>query len=209
MEHQPDWASPTWRVVFRSILHMDSSDTPKRHTSRRNHYLRFCSDNHVSPLPLGESCTICIIYTLAHESLQHRTIKTYLSGLTFFQSKAGLGDPFQSHMPRLDYVLKGVNHVNCVLANWKCYLCDCNFFVGLSPTISAQYLQRGSGVFSLGGWAFGLPWAVLGGGRGPLQRSSPQTHRRGVFGGWSRACPSLSPSIGRWPVNGSARPARR
>jgi hypothetical protein len=33
VEHQPDWASLTWRVVFRSILHMDSSHTPKRHTS--------------------------------------------------------------------------------------------------------------------------------------------------------------------------------
>ena len=48
---------------------------------------------------------------LADESLQHRTIKTYLSGLRFFQIKAGLGDPFQSHMPRLDYVLKGVKRV--------------------------------------------------------------------------------------------------
>ena len=33
VEHQPDWASLTWRVVFCSILHMDSSHTPKRHTS--------------------------------------------------------------------------------------------------------------------------------------------------------------------------------
>ena len=103
---------------------------------------------------------LCIVYTLAHESLQHRTIKTYLSGLRFFQSEAGLGDPFQSHMPRLDYVLKGVNPVNCVLAYWKFrYLCYCNFFVGLSPTVSTQYLQRGSGCVFSGRMG---PWPSLG-----------------------------------------------
>ena len=48
---------------------------------------------------------------LADESLQHRTIKTYLSGLRFFQIRSGLADPFQSPMPRLDYVLKGVKRV--------------------------------------------------------------------------------------------------
>ena len=43
--------------------------------------------------------------------MQHRTIKTHLSGLRFVQIKAGLGDPFQSQMPRLYYVLKGVKCV--------------------------------------------------------------------------------------------------
>ena len=51
---------------------------------------------------------------LADESLQHRTIKVYLSGLRFCQIRAGLGDPFQgpqSNIPRLEYVLKGVKRV--------------------------------------------------------------------------------------------------
>ena len=48
---------------------------------------------------------------LADQPLQHRTIKTYLSGLRFFQIRAGYGDPFTAIMPRLDYVMKGIKRV--------------------------------------------------------------------------------------------------
>ena len=73
--------------------------------------MRFCSDSHANPLPLSETVLCKFVSHLADESLQHRTIKTYLSGLRFMQIKAGFRDPFQSQMPRLDYVLKGVKRV--------------------------------------------------------------------------------------------------
>ena len=41
------------------------------------------------------------------ESLQYPSIKTYLLGLRYFQISAGLGDPNQAHMSKLDYVLNG------------------------------------------------------------------------------------------------------
>ena len=60
-------------------------------------------------------------------------------------------------------------------------------------------------------WPYG---AVLGGGCGPLQRSSPSNKLSlGRVGGWGKACPSLSPNIhqafGRWPARGSGSPPGR
>ena len=48
---------------------------------------------------------------LADVSLQQHTIKTNLSGSRYFQISAGLVDPFQLPMLRLDYVLKGIKRV--------------------------------------------------------------------------------------------------
>ena len=49
---------------------------------------------------------------LADEKLKHRTIKAYMSGIRFFQIRSGLLDPFHgSHMPRLEYIMKGVKQV--------------------------------------------------------------------------------------------------
>ena len=98
------------RVSF-YFAHGLAASSQKTYKSGENRYLRFCRDSRVNPLPLCETILCKFVSYLADESLQHRTIKTYLSGLRFCQIKAGLGDPFQSLMPRLDYVLKGVKRV--------------------------------------------------------------------------------------------------
>ena len=103
---RPDWTSPTWRAAFLSILPMVSQPLLKRHTGLEK-TATFCSVSHVNPLPLSESVLCKFVPYLADESLQHRTMKTYLSGLRFVQIKAGLGDPFQSQMPRLDLCFEG------------------------------------------------------------------------------------------------------
>ena len=48
---------------------------------------------------------------LASEGLKHRTIKTYLSGVRYLQIRSGFPDPFHSHMPCLDYTVRGVKRV--------------------------------------------------------------------------------------------------
>ena len=45
---------------------------------------------------------------MADEGLKHRTIKMYMSGVCYQQKSTGLGDPFQSVMPHLHYVMKGI-----------------------------------------------------------------------------------------------------
>jgi hypothetical protein len=66
-------------------------------------------------------------------------------------------------MPRLDYVLKGVNPVNCVLAYWKFrYLCDCHFLVGLVTYSQRPVFAEGVGCVFSG--RMGL-WPSLGSAR--------------------------------------------
>ena len=70
--------------------------------------------HNISPLPLYES-VLCKFEThLADESLQYRSIKTYLSGLRYFHISVGLGDPYKAHMSKLYYVLKGVKRVQAM-----------------------------------------------------------------------------------------------
>ena len=71
-------------------------------------YLKYCGRQDFPPLPLTEHGLCGFVAHLADENLKHRTVKTYLSGLRYYQIKAGLPDPFQGAMPRLSYVLKGV-----------------------------------------------------------------------------------------------------
>ena len=45
---------------------------------------------------------------LAHEGLKAQSIKVYLSAIHRLQVVLGLGDPFQSQLPLLEYILKGI-----------------------------------------------------------------------------------------------------
>ena len=59
--------------------------------------------------PVSEVVLCGFVSILADEGLKHRSIKTYLSGVRYYQIKSGYPDPFQGPaMPRLDYVIKGI-----------------------------------------------------------------------------------------------------
>ena len=60
---------------------------------------------------MSEAILCKFVSFLAGEGLKHRTIKTYLSGVRFLHIRSGFPDPFLSHMPRLDYTMKGVKRV--------------------------------------------------------------------------------------------------
>ena len=45
---------------------------------------------------------------LTSEGFKHRTIKTHLVGVCFLHIRSGFLEPFLSHMPSLDYTMKGV-----------------------------------------------------------------------------------------------------
>ena len=49
---------------------------------------------------------------LGQQNLKYGTIKSYLSGIRFAQIQKNLGNPFEGKsMPRLDYLLSGIKHV--------------------------------------------------------------------------------------------------
>ena len=67
----------------------------------------------LTPLPATEEKLCPFVSYLAKEKLKHRSIRTYMSAVHHLQIGAGFPDPFgQSlHMPRLEYVLKGIKRV--------------------------------------------------------------------------------------------------
>ena len=60
------------------------------------------------PFPLSETLLCYFVAFLGQQQLKHRTAKSYLSGLHFAQIHQGLGNPFLTDMPRLEYVLAGL-----------------------------------------------------------------------------------------------------
>ena len=48
------------------------------------------------------------IAKMASEGLKHRTTKSYMAGIRYFQVEEGLGDRFLPTLPRLHYMLRGV-----------------------------------------------------------------------------------------------------
>ena len=64
-----------------------------------------------TPLPAVESLLCAFVsYLAGHESLQHRTIKVYLSAVRHMHISVALPDPFadSTSMSRLHYVLRGI-----------------------------------------------------------------------------------------------------
>ncbi|KAL5477312.1 hypothetical protein EMCRGX_G024096 [Ephydatia muelleri] len=72
-----------------------------------NRYLTFCSEDHVQPLPTNEETLCKFVAWLFVQGLSHQTMKSYLSAVRHLQITSGVGDPFASEMPKLQYVLKG------------------------------------------------------------------------------------------------------
>ena len=71
-------------------------------------YSRFCDDKYsLPPLPLTES-NVCLFAADVSESVGWGTIRSYLSGLRFYQITAGLPDPALASLPMLAYLLKGI-----------------------------------------------------------------------------------------------------
>ena len=89
-----------------------ATSSQKTYKSGENRYLRFCQSLSVVPLPVSESRLCKFVSFLADQKLKHRTIKTYLSGVHYFQIRSGWRDPFHnSHMPHLEYTMKGIKRV--------------------------------------------------------------------------------------------------
>ena len=86
-----------------------AASTVKTYQLGINHFLKYCQANHIVCGPVSEVVLCGFVSVLADVGLKHRSIKTYLSGVRYYQIKSGYPDPFQGPaMPRLDYVIKGI-----------------------------------------------------------------------------------------------------
>lgn len=83
--------------------------TIKTYRSGQERFLKYCQLNNSVVFPVTEVVLCGFAAHLADVGLKHRSIKTYMSGVRFFQIKAGCNDPFQgAQMPRLEYVMRGI-----------------------------------------------------------------------------------------------------
>lgn len=104
---KPDWTSPHWSSTFNSIF---NQPCPKAHRTYSAHrrYVDFCSRSGHQLFPASESVLCQYVSFLGHEKLKHKTIKSYLSSVRFFQILHSSTDPFIRDMPKLQYVLRGI-----------------------------------------------------------------------------------------------------
>lgn len=95
-------------MVKERIKESVAPSTSRVYSSAQKKYLTFCNDIKAIPLPLNEQQLCRFVVFLDDSHLQHSTIKGYLSALRRFQIVQGMGDPFVSSWPLLEYVLKGI-----------------------------------------------------------------------------------------------------
>ncbi len=82
--------------------------TRRTYAAAQRRYLEFCGRARLPPLPTSETTLCSFAAAMAGEGLKHKSIKGYLSAVRNLQIMSGQGDPFDSQMPLLDYVLRGI-----------------------------------------------------------------------------------------------------
>lgn len=81
----------------------------KMYQAAVNCYIKYCQNSNNVCVSVSEVVLCGFVSSLADEGLKHCTIKTYLSGMCYYQIKSGYADPFRGVLlPRLDYVMRGM-----------------------------------------------------------------------------------------------------
>ena len=100
--------SPWWHLTYQRDVILSHSLAPDTFTAYRtgiNHYLRFCHQFAITPLPLSENIMEPFVVSLQH--LAYKSIKVYLCGVQFWSTISGFTNQI-SDMDRLEYVLRGI-----------------------------------------------------------------------------------------------------
>ena len=82
--------------------------TKRVYRTGQQRYLEFCRAGGLPAFPLGEDRLCTLVAHLVDGGLQHSSIKGYLSAIRHLLIVNGMGDPFATAMPLLEYALRGV-----------------------------------------------------------------------------------------------------
>jgi integrase len=85
-----------------------AESTHKAYRSAQKRFLTFCRGTGERAVPASEQTLCKFVSRLAKDTLKHRTIKAYLSGVRYLHIAEGEGDPFLKPMHRLEYTLRGI-----------------------------------------------------------------------------------------------------
>ena len=104
--------SPWWHLNFQRDIILTNCLAPNTFDTYRvgiNHYLRFCHNFAITPLPLREDTLELFVISLQHR-LAYKSIKVYLCGIQFWSTMTGFTNQIED-MARLDYVLRGIRRI--------------------------------------------------------------------------------------------------
>ena len=85
-----------------------SASSQKTYAAGQKHYIDFCNEYDITPLPLDEHKLCQYVAVLAGKSMASSSIKVYLSAARQLQIGSGGKDPKISEMAQLSQVLKGI-----------------------------------------------------------------------------------------------------
>ena len=98
-------------IVHEYFTQSLAPSTATTYRSVANRYIHFCMQYAIPPLPLCQDNVTRFVAHLAQSGVTYQSIRTYLSGLRFFQVANGLADPYLSSIPVLEYVLRGIRRL--------------------------------------------------------------------------------------------------
>ena len=104
--------SPWWHLTFQRDIILSHSLAPDTFTTYRtgiNHYLRFCQQFAINPLPLCENIMEPFVVSLQHR-LAYKSSKVYLCGVQYWSTISGFTNEI-ADMARLEYVLRGIRRI--------------------------------------------------------------------------------------------------
>ncbi len=97
--------------LARDLINESLAPSTKRvYAAGQRRYLDFCRTGTLNPypFPLTEDQLCTFAAHVMEEGLQHSSIKGYFSAIRRLQIVKGLGDPFATSWPLLEYTLRGI-----------------------------------------------------------------------------------------------------
>ena len=88
-----------------------ASSNQRVYRSAQKRYGNFCTRDGHQAVPASEEGLCRFVARIAGDSLKHRTIKSYFSGVRHLHIEEGLPDPFIQPLHRLHYTLRGVKRL--------------------------------------------------------------------------------------------------
>lgn len=88
-----DWSARLEQLVRHYLQNALAPSTYRTYSPAYCRYVQFCSRHHYPPFPLSEPILCQYAVMLASSKLKSQTIKSYLSGIRYFQIALGYKDP--------------------------------------------------------------------------------------------------------------------
>jgi len=84
-----------------------AKSTLRTYNTGKKHYIAFCQEANISPLPAQEDVLCHFVAHLFSLGIRFCSVRSYLSAVRHLHIMSGFPDPSLTPCPRLEYVLRG------------------------------------------------------------------------------------------------------